>query len=649
MRIALRHSFFLLLAMALAACTGGGNHVDSRDLQPDDTVYTEKAVLEIYGHDPQRALTLIDSGLMVGSIEPDRATLLRARVYCYSPNEWPLDTVNQMLEGLLESDFAQENPGNRQSVLDLLVYASRRRGDNVAYLRWATEKADLCRQQGDETEALRTEAEIGAVLTSMGEVEKGLSKLDGVIGALDKQRHFNEMDACIIALKRRIYVLCDIDRYDEVIPLANRIIEKLNDYREHPEDYNDGSFRLPRTEEKRLDYCNFYTSQAYGFLMIAYGDLGTLDSSRYYLSLFERSDYSKTLVGKMMLAPAYLRLGQYGKVQPLYDEIEACMGADTLNSDYALILRGRAIMAEAAGNYYAANSYGKRYNNLKELLNKQLLESRAYEYSARYHLLEVEAKLEAEKQRAADSRRKAIALSVSTLVALAFVVALLVALLAIRRKNKLLAEQFDEIVKAKRESSKVNDEADDVASDNLSPLTSHLSPQEMTDEQLFQYLSNIIRSEKLFTNPTFGRQAIADRFHLSDRRIGAAFAHGSLPSSGASQSSPSSNDAGTPQNSPSKIEGVAAAGGRGRMTSSSDDASGKDRMSLPVFLRELRLDYACRLLVDCPDMTINDIAAASGFGSPIVFHRVFKTKYEITPTYYRSQVKGDPRRGGEHR
>lgn len=52
MRIALRHSFFLLLAVALAACTGGGNHVDIRDLQPDDTVYTEKAVLEIYGHDP---------------------------------------------------------------------------------------------------------------------------------------------------------------------------------------------------------------------------------------------------------------------------------------------------------------------------------------------------------------------------------------------------------------------------------------------------------------------------------------------------------------------------------------------------------------------------------------------------------------------
>ena len=331
-----------LLAVAAVACSGPEN---GNAPVGNDTVYTEKAILNIYGSDPQRALTMIDSGLLVGTLDEEQATLLRARVYCYSPDEWPLDTVNQMLEGLLESDFAQKNPDNRQAVLDLLVYASRRRGDNVAYLRWATEKAEFCRQQGEETEALRTEAEIGAVLTSMGEVEKGLSKLDGVIGALDKQRHFNEMDACIIALKRKIYVLCDIDRYDEVIPLAKRIVEKINDYREHPDDYDDGSFRLPRTEEKRLDYCDFYTSQAYGFLMIAYSDLGTLDSSRYYLALYMKSEYSNTLVGKMMLSSAYLRLGQYGKVKPLYDEIEARMGADTLNSDYALILRGRAIMA----------------------------------------------------------------------------------------------------------------------------------------------------------------------------------------------------------------------------------------------------------------------------------------------------------------
>ncbi len=614
-----------ILAVLTAACSGPGK----RDLPVgNDTVYTEKAILNIYGSDPQRALSMVDSGLLVGSIEPDRATLLRARVYCYSPDEWPLDTVNQMLEGLLESDFAQKNPDNRQNVLDLLVYASRRRGDNVAYLRWATEKAEFCRQRGEETEALRTEAEIGAVLTSMGEVEKGLSKLDGVIGALDKQRHFNEMDACIIALKRKIYVLCDIDRYDEVIPLAKRIVEKINDYRTHPDDYADGSFRLLPNEDKRLDYCDFYTSQAYGFLMIAYSDLGTLDSSRYYLALYMKSEYSNTLVGKMMLSSTYLRLGQYSKVKPLYDEIEARMGADTVNGDYALILRGRAIMAEAAGNYYAANSYGKRYNNLKETLNKQLLESRAHEYAARYHLQEEEAKVVAEQQKVKNSRRMIIGLTIFALVAIGFIALLLFLRHAIDRKNKVLAEQLAEAVKVKGERSKVKDmnmvdklhvdklissDNNDLSTKNDVSTYQHINvstipPDQMSDEQLFDYLSEVIRSEKLFTDPSFGRQTLAERFHLSDRRIGAAFAQGAS------------------QNSPSKLEGV---------------AEGRGRMSLPTFTRELRLEYACQLLAGRPDMSISQIAATCGFGSPIVFNRAFKAKHEITPTFFREQVSGN--------
>lgn len=594
-------------------CKGSG---DEELPVSTDTVYTEKAVLDIYGSDPQRALTMIDSGLLVGTLDEDRATLLRARVYCYSPDEWPLDTVNQMLEGLLESDFAQENPDNRQAVLDLLVYASRRRSDNVAYLRWATEKADFCRQQGEETEALRTEAEIGAILTNMGEVENGLSKLDGVIAALDKQRHFNEMEACIIALKRKIYVLCDIDRYDEVIPLANRMIEKLNDYREHPDDYDDGSFRLPPNEEKRLDYCDFYTSQAYSYLMIAYADLSSqqsavssqhatqdggsplpanryplpasyLDSSRYYLALFEKSNYSNTLVGKMMLAAAYLRLGQYSKVQPLYDEIEARMGADTINSDYAILLRGRAIMAEAAGNYYAANNYRKRYNNLKETLNKQLLESRAHEYAARYHLQEEEAKVVAEQQKVKNSRRMIIGLTIFALVALGFIAQLLFLRKSIDRKNKMLAKRLAEAMRVKSEREEVQEEADEASDEEPAPADEESTLQEMSDEQLFAFLCEVIVNEKLFLDPDFGRQVLMERFQLSERRIGTAFSLG---------------------------------GG------------------LPNFIREHRLEHACQLLTDSPDMPISTIALECGFSSPIVFNRAFKARYEITPSYYREQV-----------
>ena len=91
---------------------------------------------------------------------------------------------------------------------------------------------------------------------------------------------------------------------------------------------------------------------------------------------------------------------------------------------------------------------------------------------------------------------------------------------------------------------------------------------ELNDKQLFDYLSDVIRSEKLFLNQNFSRQLLMDRFHINERRIGAAF---------------------------SCCEG------------------------LPDFIRDLRLEYACQLITDHPEMNISDVATASGFSSLTVF------------------------------
>ena len=124
----------------------------------------------------------------------------------------------------------------------------------------------------------------------------------------------------------------------------------------------------------------------------------------------------------------------------------------------------------------------------------------------------------------------------------------------------------------------------------LETPTDNLKLDSLNDEQLFDYLSNIIRNEELYLNPNFGRQVLIDRFHLTDRRIGAAFAHGG------------------------------------------------SHNSLPDFIRDLRLEYACQLITDNPTMSISDVATASGFSNLTVFGRDFKRKYEVTPTYFRSQI-----------
>ena len=562
---------FVVLAILLAGCTGNGNI--QHEPQPSDTLYTAEAAMRIYDYEPEQALIIIDSALIVGNIDENLAQLLRAKVYSQSLVDVQLDTAQQILLDLLESSYTKDLH-DREIVLDLLFNIARNKESVERMLYWATQKADCCREQGHETEALRTEAEIGFLLTRLGEEEKGLAKLNGVIGNLDGQRHIDEMDACIIALKRKITVLSQLGREEEIIPVAAHIIEIVDDCRQYYDEYTDNSYRMPKSEMQIDKYLDFYTAQAQGFIAKAYAELGEIDSARHYVDIFEQSDFGKTFGGRRMMTSAWCNLGEYEKMLAAYDEMEMRMGDDTLNAEYVEILRGRAIAADAAGNPHASINYWQRYAVMSRLVNKQLQESQAYEYAARYHLQEERMNTEREQAKAQNNRNLAIAGFLLTLIAVVFIVWLLIQRRAINRKNRVLVKQIAEAVKYK--SLVENEERKTVV-----PTT------ENSDEELFKQLSEVIRRERLYTNPNFGRQTLIDRFHLTERRIGSVFTYGG---------------------------------------------------SLPDFIRELRIQHACQLLAEHPEMSISDIATASGFSSLSVFSREFKRKLDVTPSYYREQI-----------
>lgn len=56
------------------------------------------------------------------------------------------------------------------------------------------------------------------------------------------------------------------------------------------------------------------------------------------------------------------------------------------------------------------------------------------------------------------------------------------------------------------------------------------------------------------------------------------------------------------------------------------------------FLREVRLNAACRQLVDT-DLTVSEIALASGYGNLSYFHRQFRDLYGCSPLAFRRKIK----------
>lgn len=286
----MRHTLLLytvVLALTVG-CTGRNGGETKTVAQPSDTTYTQKAAMAVYDYQPERALQIIDSAVIVGNISEVRADVERARIYSmtqaksrldsllHGPEGTCLDSGRVVGERLLAHDSLKHDLNLRQQLLEILVYTARMQQDTLTWMLRSHELVDVCHEQGLQTEALRTEAELGASLCYSGQMEQGMAQLDSVITALRESPSFkfNELDAFIIASKRKIGVLNSMKRFAETLPLSHHIKELLDDYEQHPDKYHDGSHREPKDSTKRADYIRFYRSQAQNFVTAAYAALG---------------------------------------------------------------------------------------------------------------------------------------------------------------------------------------------------------------------------------------------------------------------------------------------------------------------------------------------------------------------------------------
>ncbi len=599
----IQHIILYIVIVILAASCGG--HENEREPQTSDTLYTAEKVRDTFYQDPERAFIVLDSAELLGNINRTEATLLRA--HFYSNNEATLDSsrtlcIQLLAEGSLKAQQQAE-------VLDILVYVARMRGDDEGLLKYGMLYIEACRQLDNEAEALLMQSEMGEALIRLGRTDEGFAKMDDAIAQLDRVRRFAEFDACVRAMKGKIRSLDKQKRHEEIIPVAERIIEKMSDYGEHPADYDDGSERMP-TEERRPGYIDWYTGQAYAFMAYAYGMMADNQSApntlnnqnnpktkaRRYLSLFNQTDFSHTQNGKKMISATWCLLGEYDKMLAFYDELEAAWGADTLHSDYAIMLRDRATAARAKGNYHASDAYMQRYASLLKTLGDSERLATAQEYAARYH--EQEQQLALEKEQAAKKRLGMVVvfLGILTMMAIVSIVIIARQLLSIRQKNAVLTKEISERISYEEKYLQLVGSGEcvvDSKREQMLPTAHYPLPtqelDELSDSELFDYIRKIVLEENLHLDPQFGRDQLVERLQLPKERIGAAFAQGS------------------------------------------------DYSNISNFLNEARLFHSTKILTEHPEMPIAEVAVASGFSNRVVFSRNFKERFAMAPSEFRSK------------
>ena len=590
----MKQALYLILyvvILVIVGCTGKGStkHVPLAS----DSLYTEERAMAIYDSMPERALLILDSAEIVGNMPDYRAGLFRAKVLSSSTAMQQQDSAIIICEALLHHDEAQRNIVYRQDLFEHLLSASRMRGDYEEMVHWGTELAGLRRSQGLETEALRTDADLGLAMTHIGHVDEGLAKIDNAIRQLGSIRKFSELDAWLIAMKRKITVLQEQGNHmEQVITLADLIQQRLDDFAAHADDYHDGTYREP-SKDDIPGYHDFYHAQASGFKAAAYAVLGNRQAAQREMDAFRQSPYGHSLDGRCMIAPTQARLGDYATMLATYDEAERRMlsEGDTLNTVYANILRGRAEAAHASGHATQAYGYLIRYQAIESQLNDRLQRSKAHLYAARYHAQEQQMEIQQRKAEASRNAFIAIAAIILAFLTAGFAVYYFRQQRIIRKKNRVLVEQMTEAVEYKRmmeEGRSESTASDEAKAEHAPDETGDF--EALTIDELSQHIRSVIIRERLYLNTQFDRQAAIDYFHLSKERIGAAFSQGS------------------------------------------------DFPTIADFLNHCRLEYARELFITSPEMTVDDIASASGFGTRHTFSRLFKERYSITPTEYRNQI-----------
>ena len=563
------HILFFVSAVLMASCSQPAVPPKHADLEKESVLQAISSMM-LGESATDDVISVVDSAETAGVIDNLHARLIRAKAY--GRTESGFLQARSICEELLQDPHL--SPEDEADILEYLCYLCRMRTDDLGEVEYGLRFVQVCESLGDSMRAVPVQADMGSSLVRIGRDEDGLLKINDAISKLDGEKGFFYLDAGIKTRKSLIRTYIDLERYLDVVPVAQEIISRLEDYAAAPEAYADSSPNLPG-DHNRQGYVDFYTAQALAFITYAYASEGMRKEAQEYNARFEKTRYSKTFGGRKMISSAWPLLGEYDRMLSFYDELQRRWGADTLHADYAIMLENRALAAKSKGRYREALGYMQRYSSLADKLNDSQNKAMIQDYVAKYRYQEQKMALERERVAVRRSRSIALGASAGALVCLILLGIILQYVILVRRKNKALVSQISENVILQREKV-------DASALNGNPELSSLS-----DAQLFEYLRYEIVTNNLYADSRLDRQFLMDRYHLSKERIGSAFSHGS------------------------------------------------PYQSLAAFLNVVRLKKAAKMLSSSPEMSISDVASACGFSSGSLFARNFKQYFALTPTEFR--------------
>ena len=481
---------------------------------------------------------------------------------------------------LLDSKEAEADSEKKLRVLNSLSNASELSGHKDEENKWLQQQMDLAKATGNDYYHAMALVSMGQNVFFEGDREKGIQQVNEAISLMTKtdRADADHLTHSFLNLLASLY--SEMKDYDSALLTVNHNLQLTYE-----------GTRWGAAQNQQLIDRRMALAKKAGLL----ARMGRASSGSQQSAYFQRADsayaawkavqYEGNHTRDYFIVDYMKRRGLHREAVTIYNGLieRVRQQGDTLGEMMNTAKWGLAEVYHQMGNCEQAATLYEQVLEIQDTLKSRKARSSAQELAAIYHDKEQQQTIM--QQQAENTRQEAIILIiVIVLIAVATLAAVVLRKnRIIHRKNQSLAQQITEAMIYKErymqqmtESTRSADKPTD--------------PDKLTDEQLFQYINEVIVRERLFLAPNFDRQTIMDRFQLSKERVGAAFSKGS------------------------------------------------QYAKLTDYTQELRLEYSTLLMSSHPEMSISQIAIDSGFSSYAYYSRCFRQRFGMTPTEFRTSA-----------
>ena len=477
---------------------------------------------------------------------------------------------------LLNNKEVKADSEKRLSVLNALSNASELAGRKAEQHKWLQQLHDLAEQTGNDYYQSLAHITMGQNIFYEGDREKGIQNVNEAIDLMAKTDRENTDHLIHGYLNMLASMYGAVKDYDNALATNERNLQLTME----------GTRWGAAPSQQLIDRRMALAKKASVLAELGRSASGSLQAKYYQqadsaYAAWKAVEYEGNHTRDYFIVDYMKKRGRYQEAVTIYNDLiqRIRQQGDTLGEMMNTTKWGLAEVYRKMGHCNLAANLYEQVLEIQDTLKIRKARNSAQELAAVYHDQEQDQII---MQQQAENTRQRFLLFI-VLAVLVSVIVLAVVIIRknriISRKNRVLAQQIVETLKYKQPSPQPlpAKEEQEAGSDTLS------------DEQLFRHIHEVIMRERLFLDPRFGRQTIIDRFQLSKDRIGAIF-------------------------------------------------SQSEHNKLSNYVQQLRLEYAAKLIIEQPELSIVQIAADSGFGSNTYFSACFRHHFSMTPSEFRENA-----------